>query len=373
MRRAGTILVIVTLALVGLGLVMLYSTSSARNLERPAYYLARQLIWLVLGMVAGGCAAAIDYRALRPLAIPIALISLLLLVFVFVPGIGVMTKGSYRWIQLPGGIRFQPSEFAKIAVIVVMAAYMCRIPQHAHEFRRGLLYPLLGLGAFVILLFLEPDYGTTAMVFVVGLVIMFAGGARILYLVSVGAGGGLLFAVALMLNPVRMGRIMAFLWPDRYPDKAYHLRESLNAFYLGGAFGSGLGNSIQKQYYLPEAHTDFIFAILAEELGFVVSMLVLLCFVIYYLCGMTISYAAPDAFGRLLGFGLSMMISIQAAFNIIVVTGLGPTKGLALPFMSYGGSSLVMSLVITGLLISIARSAADEGSHKTAKDRAHEF
>jgi cell division protein FtsW len=371
MRRAATLLSMIVMLLVVLGVVMLYSTSSARSVT-PHYYLQRQIVWLILAAMAAVVITRLDYHVWRRLVVPLLAVTVLLLILVFIPGVGSEIKGSHRWIRF-GPLGIQPSEFSKIAVIVGMSAYMARFGRYGYLFTKGLLYPMAGLGVLAMLVLLEPDFGTTFTAVAVGMVIMFAGGSRVLYLVEVGVLGLAGFVVAIFYDPVRLGRVLAFLWPEKYPDKAYHLMQSLDAFYLGGAFGVGLGNSMQKRFYLPEAHTDFILAIIAEELGLVATLLVLLLFVGYFVCGMTISNRAPDTFGRLLGFGVTMMICLQAAINMVVVTGLGPTKGLPLPFISYGGSSLVVSIFMSAILLSIARATASEEKPATRgiKDRAH--
>jgi cell division protein FtsW len=360
----------IVMVLVVLGVVMLYSTSSARS-ATPHFYLQRQITWLVLGLLLAVLVTRLDYHAWRRMVIPLLVVTVVLLVLVFVPGIGSKIKGSHRWIRF-GPIGFQPSELSKLAVIVGMSAYMAHYGRHGYQFLKGLFFPMCGLGGIALLVILEPDFGTTFTAVIVGMAIMFAGGTRILYLMGVGLLGLAMFVAAIFYDPVRLGRVLAFLWPEKYPDQAYHLMQSLDAFYLGGAFGVGLGNSMQKRFYLPEAHTDFILAIVAEELGLVATLLVLLLFASYFVCGMTISNRAPDTFGRLLGFGVTLMITLQAAINMVVVTGLGPTKGLPLPFISYGGSSLVISIIMSAVLLSIARSTADEGEQATRgiKDRA---
>lgn len=371
MRRAATMLSAIMMALTVLGLVMLYSTSSART-ATPHYYLQRQLAWLGLAIIAGVIVARMDYRQWRRFAIPLAAVTVLLLVLVFIPGLGAKVKGSHRWLRF-GPLGFQPSELSKLAVIVGMSVYMARFGRHGHLLVRGLVYPLLGLGVIAGLVVFEPDFGTTFTVVMVGLCIMFAGGTRVLYLLMMGGAGMSALVVAIFYDPVRLGRVLSFLWPERYPVQAYHLTQSLYSFYLGGAFGVGLGNSMQKRFYLPEAHTDFILAIIAEELGLTATLLVLILFVGFFICGMSISRQAPDPFGRLLGFGVTMMITLQAAINMAVVTGLAPTKGLPLPFISYGGSSLVISVAMSAILLSIARSSSSGEStrQRAIKDCAH--
>jgi len=371
MRRVATLLSMIVMALVVLGIVMLYSTSSARTVT-PHYYLQRQIIWLVLALPLAVLVTRLDYHVWRRYCIPLLVLTVILLILVFIPGIGLEVNGSFRWIKV-GPLRFQPSELSKLAVIVGMSAYMARFGRYGHLLSKGLFFPLGGLAVITVLVIAEPDFGTTFTAVLVGMCIMFAGGTRVLYLLQLGALGLAGFVVMIFYNSNRMGRVLAFLWPEKYPDQAYHLMQSLDAFYLGGAFGVGLGNSMQKRFYLPEAHTDFILAIVAEELGLVATLLVLLLFAGYFICGMTISNRAPDTFGRLLGFGVTMMITLQAAINMVVVTGLGPTKGLPLPFISYGGSSLVISILMCAVLLSIARSTADAGeqSARGIRDRAH--
>ena len=373
MRRVDTLLQFATTSLVLIGLVVLYSTSSARSSD-PHFFLKRQLTWLlVMGVPAYCVLSRLDYHIWRKYCWPFLGICAFLLVLVLIPGIGIRVKGSARWLGV-GPFRIQPSEFAKIAIVAGMAAYMSRYGRQGRQLLKGLIYPLSGLGVFALLLVLEPDYGATAIIVLIGLVVMFAGGTRFAYLLVLGLAGLGGFVALIFQNPNRLGRVKAFLYPELYPDQAYHLTQSLYAFYLGGLTGVGLGNSMQKRFYLPEAHTDFIFAIIAEELGFLASIAVLLLFALYFACGMWISFRASDTFGRLLGFGITMMIGLQAAVNIAVVTGLAPTKGLALPFISYGGSNLISSLMMTAILSSIARGSADGNgvtSRAKAKDRLH--
>ncbi len=373
MRRAATMLIAIVLILLAIGIVMLYSTSSARG-SLPLFYLKRQLLWLCIAIIVGTVVSKVDYHLWRRFAVPLVLLTVLLLLCVFVPGIGTKVKGSYRWLKL-GPIRFQPSELAKIAVIVGMSTWMAIFRRQASDLKLGLLYPLCGLGVVVGLVFLEPDYGTTFVTVAVGMSIMFAAGTKFSHLVVTAFLGAVAFGLAIMQSEVRRGRILSFMWPEKFPEQAYHLKQSIIAFKMGGLWGVGLGNSMQKRIYLPEAHTDFILAILAEEFGFAGTILVLLLFVGIFVYGMTISYQAADPFGRLLGFGITMMISLQAAFNVAVVTGCVPTKGLPLPFISYGGSSLVMALAMVGILLSIAQYTEEEEldgkGTRSIKDRAH--
>lgn len=346
---------------------MLASTSSVRaeaSYNDPQYFIKRQLIWLVIAVVAGVIAARFDYHWWRR-PLPVLLLAggtLFLLLMVFVPGLGMKAGGSYRWIRF-GPVSLQPSEIAKMAVVILMSLWMERVGRRARLFKDGFLYPSIGLGVFLLLILLEPDFGTTALVVAVGGALMFAGGTSLLYLVMLAVLGVCGFAVMVMNDPVRLARVTAFIDPSRSPATAYHLAQSKVAFIRGGAWGQGLGNSIQKQFYLPEAHTDFILAIIGEELGYVFTIMVLLLFAVILVCGIYISLHAQDVLGRLLAFGFTLLLVMQAAINVGVVTGCLPTKGLPLPFISYGGSSLVGSMVAIGILINVAAHCGNEDRH----------
>lgn len=364
MWKTTSILICIVLVLVALGIVMLASTSTVQGKSLFAdsgYFLKRQAAWLAVGFLLALAAAQVDYHYWRSLALPVTIVAVILLVMALLPGVGVNVKGSSRWIRF-GPLNFQPSEIAKFAAVVFLAWWMARVQRHASEFSLGLVVPLIGLGLMLGLVFIEPDFGTTMLIGMVGMTLMFVGGTRPSFLLVAGAVGLSGFTLAVMQNAERMRRITAFLNPDKYAkDEAFQLLNAIYAFVVGGGYGVGLGQSLQKHFYLPEAHTDFIFAIIGEELGLAASLLVVILFLGLFLCGVRISFCAPDQFGKLLGFGMTLMIAVQAAINIGVVTGSLPTKGLPLPFISFGGSSLVVSLAMVGVLINIARQAAEEG------------
>jgi cell division protein FtsW len=363
MWRSASVVVGVALVLSALGVVVLASTSSVQALQQhgqPHYFVLRQVAFLVVALCAGLVCTRIDYRWWNTFAIPLALVSVVLLALALVPGVGVRAGGSSRWIGL-GPVNFQPSELAKLSSVVLLGWYLSRSQRQAHELGRGLLLPLALLGSMAGLIFIAPDFGTTMLVALVGLLILFAGGSRIGHLTIAGFIGGVAFLLAVMHSPLRMRRVFAFLDPHEYAqDEAYQLLSAMYAFVIGGAGGVGLGQSIQKRFYLPEAHTDFIFAIVGEELGLAASLLVLACFVALFVAGMRIALHAPDVFGKLLALGITLMVTLQAALNMAVVTGLVPTKGLPLPFISYGGSSLVMTMVMAGILVSVGLGAGEE-------------
>ncbi|MBU0677256.1 MAG: putative lipid II flippase FtsW [Verrucomicrobia bacterium] len=376
MWKTTSLLTGCVLILVTLGVVMLASTSSVHGASAHGdslYFVKRQCVWLVVAILASFVAIRLDYHYWRDLAIPLAVFTLALLVMAVLPGVGISIKGSSRWLRF-GPVRFQPSELAKLSSVVLLAWWMAKNQRHAEKLTNGLLLPLAGLGLFLGLIFVEPDFGTTLLIGVVGMLIMLIGGTRISYLVIAGALGLTGFTLAIMQNAERMRRIIAFLNPEKYAkDEAFQLLNAIYAFVIGGGRGVGLGQSLQKRFYLPEAHTDFIFAIIGEELGITASMGVIVLFLLIFLAGMHIALKAPDIFGRLLGFGITVLIALQAVINIGVVTGCLPTKGLPLPFISFGGSSLVMSCVMVGILINVARQSSGDlidDDNRTIKDRA---
>lgn len=355
MRRTLTTLLCAVALLLAFGLVLLYSASMAQR-RTPHFFIERQLLWLLIGGLAAFALARIDYRLWRSRVSCglLALCSLagLLGVFAF-----PKTNGSHRWINL-GGFSLQPSEFTKLAAIILMAVWLAHIGPKVRQFWKGAVIPGAGLALLLALLLAEPDFGSTVVVAVVGAVILFVAGTRFVYLLL--GGGAAIGAIGAMLwlDPVRRERLRVFLeGKDSASTAAHQLRQSINAFISGGPWGVGLNHSIQKYHYLPEAHTDFIFAIAGEELGLAATLGVVLLFLVILGCGVAIAYRAADRFGRLLAIGATSLLVFEAGFNIGVVTGLLPTKGLALPFISYGGSSLIASLMAVGLLVNIARHA----------------
>ena len=360
--RASTILVLAVAVLVLFGLVMLESTSGPQGEKlfgNPNYFIQRQLAWLALGLVAAAFGARLDYHLWQKLAWLIFGVTLVLLVLVYVPYIGLNIKGSHRWLRLPGGLSFQPSELAKFAAINAMAFWYGARRRQRGGFVGGILIPGALLAALLGLILFEPDFGATILIGGTSALMMFVGGAPLFWLGAGVVGGVALLVALIMRNPERMGRIMAFWNPEKYAqDEAFQLMNALYAFVAGGTWGVGLGESLQKRNYLPEAHTDFIFAIVGEELGIIASLGVVALFVVFMVCGLRISGRAPDSSGRLMAFGITTVITLQAAINIGVVTGRLPTKGLPLPFISFGGTSLLVTLFMVGVLLNIARQGA---------------
>lgn len=356
MKWATTILVSCVAILLALGLVMLYSASMAQQGSR---YLVMQLVWGGLGIVACLIAASLDYRDLKRYAFPALGISLLLLLLVLIPGIGMIKNGARRWFDLRV-MSFQPSELAKLSLILALAAYGERFQRQMTSFKRGLLIPGLFVAITLALILKEPDFGTTALLASVSVMLLLLAGVRWLYVVPPTVAGVIGIAIMVMHDPVRMKRILAFLHPEEHRSGVgFQAYQAMLALGAGGWSGLGLGNGRQKLGFVPEHHTDFIFSIIGEELGLVGTLGVVAVFVAFIICGIYIARRARDNFGFLLGSGITFLIGLQAFINIGVVTSALPNKGLPLPFISYGGSSLLMMLTCVGLLISVSRQAEE--------------
>ena len=364
MRKVLTTLCLAVLTLVVSGLLCVATSSSVRGVAlrgSPHFFWTRQVIWCAMGALCALVAARVDYHIWRRREAQAALFACVVvsLALVLVPGIGEMVKGSRRWIRLPF-FSVQPSEFVKIAVVILMAAWMDAIGWRAKRFVKGFCIPCAALAVVLGLLMAEPDFGATAVTGALAGCILFAAGVRLVYLVSsllLAAAG---FALMVLQDPVRLERVRAWMdGPDGSSPAAHQAKQSILAFVYGGVKGVGLNKSIQKHYYLPEAHTDFIFAIAGEEFGLIGTLFVVLLFVIVLFCGIWIALRAPDRLGRLIAFGLTVLIVLQAAINIAVVIGALPTKGLALPFISYGGTNLLATLTVVGILVNIGRHAEE--------------
>lgn len=361
MNKAALTLLLVTLLLVTIGVVMLFSVSSlpARDKYGDAnYLLKRQMLWMGMGGVVCVALAATPYQKYRAWAVPALAVAGLLLGLVLVPQIGVKVSGARRWLNL-GAMRLQPSELAKLALIVWLAHYLAKEKRRMDRWDRGFAIPLAVAGAVCLLILVEPDFGTTALLGAVTLLLLFVAGTRWRFLVPTVLAGAAAFAVLIFHNPVRMQRMLAFTDLEKYKaGPGYQVWQAMLAFGSGGLGGLGLGNSRQKMFYLPEAHTDFIAPIIGEELGLIGSLVVLGCFAALIASGVVISLRTPDLFGQYLGLGICFLIGLQTLINIGVVTAWLPTKGLALPFISYGGSNVLMNLAAVGVLLSLYRHGA---------------
>jgi cell division protein FtsW len=378
MRRTSTALVGCVLLLLTLGIVMLASTSSVRGMTiagDPYVFVKKQLAWLVVGICIAVFLGKLDYHLLIKMAVPLYIAAFLLMLIVLIPHIGSKIGGSRRWLRL-AGFSFQPSEVGKLAITVGLAWWLSRVGRKADSLKEGLLLPMGGLGLICLLAIAEPDLGTTILIGASGVAMMFVAGTRLGYLAITCTLGLVGFVLYVLFDDVRRGRILAFIMPEQFPAPAYQLMQSVNAFISGGLFGSGLGESIQKHLYLPEAHTDFILAIIGEELGFIGSMSVVLLFLGIMTCGLMISFRSLDREGKLLAFGMTFLLVAQAAINVGVVTGCLPTKGLPLPFISYGGSSMLFSMSCIGVLLNIAAHCdedVDEEHLKPIKNKGRSF
>lgn len=352
------VLICTTFVLLAIGLVMVYSASAvwANYKFLDSFFFAkRQLLFAGLGLVAMLVVMNVDYWILKRWSKPLLLICFVLLIAVLIPGIGMERNGSRSWIGV-GAFSIQPSEFMKLAMIVFLARFLSEQQRFITTIKKG-LFPSLGI-VFVAfgLIMLQPDLGTGTVMVGTCMVMIFIAGARIFHFVILGLIGVAGFVGLIISAPYRIARITSFLDPWQDPlGSGFQIIQSLYAIGPGGLFGLGLGESRQKFFYLPEPQTDFIFAILAEELGFIGGSLVLLLFALLLWRGVRVAIGAPDLYGSFLAVGIISMIAIQVMINIGVVTGLMPVTGITLPFLSYGGSSLTLMLAGVGILLNISR------------------
>ena len=362
MKVVVTILAFCVTSLLALGLVMLYSSSMVMvdkhtHSEIGAHMLQMQLLWCVLGIVACAVLAALDYELLKKFALPVFLATLFLAALVFVPHIGMQFKGAHRWIRLPGATS-QPSEIVKIALIVMLAWYGDYSQRKMNTFKRGIIIPGIIIAVALGLIFIEPDRGTTILLAAVSGTMLMLAGVRWLHVIPPVLLAAAALVFSLTHDSMRSGRITAWLHPEAHAGgAALQAEQAKIAIGSGGLTGLGLGDGMQKHGFLPEIQSDFIFANIGEELGLVATLLVILAFLVITICGLFIALRARDQFGCLLAVGVTSLISYQAIINIGVVTSLLPNKGLALPFISAGGSSLLAMLMGVGILLSVARQA----------------
>ena len=356
-RKSAYILFLAVLALLVIGIVMLFSTSAyARDSHGDVYFfIKRQAIWIGIGLVACIFAALMNYQFWQKTWWLWFAVALAALALCYIPHIGMRINGSRRWIGY-GPITFQPSEFAKIATIIFLAAWFARREKPDGNVLSEFIIPLAIISVPAALVLGEVDLGTTALIGTTAFVVMFIAGTNPLWLGGLAVAGlGGLLVVATQISE-RMGRLSAFLHPQNYKDDAgLQQMQALIAWGSGGMDGLGLGNGRQKMLYLPYAHTDFIFPIIGEELGLRFSLLVVFLFVVIIVCGIMIALHARDRFGLLLGCGIVSLLALQAAVNIGVTTSLLPNKGLPLPFISYGGSNLAACMFAIGVLVNIYR------------------
>ena len=350
------------LILLNFGCVMLYSASAIladQNFGDPFFYLKRQLVWSALGIVGLTVAARINYNRIREWVWPLLLITLISLIAVL---FSAPVAGAKRWIRL-GSIGIQPAEFAKLTVLLFLADYLDRKRSKVASIVQGLIVPGVIVGMVLLLIGLEPDIGTPILIFSVGTMLLFIGGTKIKHLATTMCCAAPVFLFEILRVPYRRDRLFNFLNPFQDAQgTGYQLVQSFLAVGSGGWLGKGLGASKLKLMYLPAPHTDFIFPVLCEELGLIGAMALLALFAAFLLRGMRIAKYAPNLFGTILASGLTMMIVLQAFFNIGMSLGLLPTKGVPLPFFSYGGSSMLTTLIACGFLLNISRYSTEKSA-----------
>ena len=360
MNKDAKIVFLSVSILLMIGIVMIYSSSAVYAYGKYSdsmFFVKKHLVFLLAGLIAAVFCMSLPVKMLSDHSRSIMLVSLLLLVAVLVPGIGREAGGARRWIKLLG-MSFQPSELVKLGLIIYLADLTSRKKYLMSDIRYGFLPPLFVIGITSGLILMEPDMGTSVSILVIGFVMLFASGTRIKHLASVALGVIPFLALAVWWKPYRVKRIMVFLnpWSDTR-GAGFQLIQSFIALGSGGLIGVGLGASKQKLFYLPESHTDFIFSIIGEELGFLGTASVLILFAVLIWFSLRISFKIKDVFASRVVLGISVMIAFEAIVNIGVSTGVLPTKGLPLPFISYGGSSLLVHLAAIGLVLNLSREA----------------
>jgi cell division protein FtsW len=351
------ILLIVTLILVTFGTVMIYSSSSviaAARFGDGYFFIKKQIMFVVLGLGVMIILSRIPYYYLRKVAYFSILFSVALLSLLLIRGLGTRAGGATRWLDL-GVFSFQVTELVKISFVLFLAHFLTKKEEHIKEFNRGFLPPLVITTIIILLILMQPDFGTAMIMAMILIFVLYLAGSRILHLAGLAA---LLIPAGFMLviyKGYRLDRFLSFLDPWKDPtNSGFQIIQSFLSFGSGGVIGVGLGNSMQKLFYLPEPHTDFILSVIGEESGFIGITIIILLFVIFVLRGFMISYRTPDLFGTLLASGLTIIIALGAFINMAAVMGLIPTKGLVLPFLSYGGTSLIMTLATVGVLLNIS-------------------
>lgn len=346
------------LALSLVGLIALYSASQ-NGFSASSQVLGRQTIWLVLALGVSLTLARLELDRLRGLALPGWLLAVALLVLLLVPGVAREVNGARRWLEF-GPVNVQVSDFAKVALLYFLAHYLARHQRALRHPVRGGLLPLAVIGVTAGLIFLEPDFGTAVLVGGVGFTLLFLAGVPILYLVPPVVLAATGFVLAVLADPVRLRRVTAFLDVDaNRGDGAYQLWQGMVGFGAGGMTGVGVGNGRQQHAFLPEAHTDFIFPVIGEELGLAATLGIVLIFSILFLVAVLRLRRSPDLFAFLIGIGALLLIAVQAIINIAVTTGSMPTKGISLPFISYGGSNLVATFILIAFLAYSLRRAEE--------------
>ncbi|QQY08834.1 MAG: putative lipid II flippase FtsW [Candidatus Xiphinematobacter sp.] len=356
-KHSVYILLTAVAVLLVLGIIVLFSTSafSKESCGDMYYFVRRQLLWLVIGIMLCVAASLVNYHWWERTWWIWLVGGTLLLVLCFIPPVGIKINGSWRWINLRI-VTFQPSEIGKLAVAIFLARWFSKFRHRSDNLLAGFIFPAVIAGIPTALIANEVDLGTTVLILGTAFLVMFAAGISLYRLVPLAiAGLGVVLYSATHIRE-RAGRLTAFLHPEQYRlDEGLQQWQALIAFGSGGITGLGLGEGRQKYSYLPYAHTDFIFAMIGEELGLIATLTIIFCYLLIFLCGALISFNSRDFFGVLLGFGLTVLITLQAMINIGVSISLLPNKGMPLPFISYGGSNMTICLFIVGILLNIYR------------------
>jgi len=354
--------------LIGMGIVLQYSASSSLGQARfddSAFYVRGQIIRIGLGLLIGLIFTFTNYQILKKTAFWIALIGIFALIATLVyhklhPG-----QATARWFPI-GGFTFQPSEFAKLALIIYLSSFIERHESHLSDFKRGFMPPVAIMGTMVVLIIIEPNYSTGAVFTLFGLLVLFIGGTKLLYFTPLIAGFVIISVATILHSPYKLRRILTFLEPQKdLRGAGYQIHQSMISLGNGGFFGRGLGGSVEKNLFLPDMHTDFIFSVFGEEFGFLGAVLLLVLYFYIFIRGIKIALKAPDIFGNLLGVGLSTCLFIYVIVNVGVTCGILPVTGLPLPFISYGGSSMLFNFAGIGIILNISRYAVPQEKTKS--------
>ncbi len=352
------VVLIVTLLLVTVGVVMVYSSSAIiafKKYEDSLFFLKRQILWTLLGIIGMIVCSRIDYRIWQRFVPVIMGVTIFLLILILLPHIGSEINGARRWFRF-GPLSFQPSETAKLAVLLYLSDYLVRRQEEIKELSR-FCAPLMIVGMVFMLIVAEPDLGTAFLIILVSTALLFIGGVRLRHLSILVLAAPVIFLMMVLGIDYRMRRLLTFFDPWKDPQNAgFQIVQSFLSFGNGGLFGVGLGEGRQKLFFLPEPYTDFIFAALGEELGLIGGIIVVLLFFILSWKGFRVALSVQDPFGSYLATGITLMFTLQTLINMGVVTGLLPTKGIPLPLVSFGGSSLLMGMISIGILLNISRA-----------------
>jgi len=360
-RTFDPIILVSTIALITIGIVMVYSSSAVIAMQRyndPQFFLKRHLVWLVLGLISMIAVMRVDYRKIVKLTYPLLVFSIILLILVLIPYFSKEVGGARRWLSL-WVFSFQPVELVKFSIVLFLAYSLAKKKDCLDDFTYGYLPNLAVIGIFFILIIVQPDLGSVVVMSIVAFILMAVAGVRFSFLFSSVLMLLPFFYMAVFRVGYRRKRITAFLDPWSDPlDTGFQTIQSLLAFGRGGFFGLGLGEGKQKLFYLPEPHTDFVFSVLGEELGFIGVSAVIFLFLVLIWRGIRVSLRSPDLYGTYLSLGIALIIGVQVVINMGMASGLLPTKGLPMPFISVGGSSLLISMVSIGVLLNISEHSA---------------